>query len=134
MRRFAIVAGVVLSVLAVSSPAYAYAHDRVANPWLHTVMDVLTLIVVTSPLWTAYFWGVARRRGLLTLIAVVQIPAAVFAFVPIPDPVLHAVALLAGLTITGVSLWYARRATAIESATMSVSTPEVTGKRLTATE
>lgn len=90
MRRLALILGVVIATIAVSGPAYAYAHDRVADPWLHTALDVVTLAVVTSPLWTAYLWGAQRRGGLLALIAFVQIPAAVFAFVPIPDPVIHA--------------------------------------------
>ncbi|HEY1178778.1 MAG TPA: hypothetical protein VGF17_21710 [Phytomonospora sp.] len=81
-----------------------------ANPALHAVLDVLTLAIVTAPLWTAYFWGKERRALMIALIGVVQIPAAVFAFVPIPDPVLHVVALVAGLTVTATSLWYVRAA------------------------
>ena len=108
MRRVALMLGAVLAVLAVASPAQAYAHDRVANPALHTVLDVLTLAIVTAPLWTAYFWGKERRAVFLALLAIVQIPAAVFAFVPIADPVLHIVGMLASLTVTGTSVWYAR--------------------------
>lgn len=110
MRRIAVVMGAVIAAITISSPAYAFAHDRVANPLLHTVLDVLTLAIVSSPLWTAYFWGRAPKARLVALIAVVQVPVAVFAFVPINDPVLHVVALTLGLTITGTSLWYARRA------------------------
>ncbi|MEV0644368.1 hypothetical protein AB0I28_03805 [Phytomonospora sp. NPDC050363] len=110
MRRVALILGAVLTVLAVSSPAQAYAHDRVANPAMHAVLDVLTLAIVTAPLWTAYFWGKERRTLMLALMGIVQIPAAVFAFVPIPDPVLHVVALSAGLTVTATSIWYVRAA------------------------
>lgn len=121
MRRVALILGAVLTVLAVSSPAQAYAHDRVANPALHAVLDVLTLAIVTAPLWTAYFWGKERRALMIALMGVVQIPAAVFAFVPIPDPVLHIVALLAGLTVTATSLWYVRAAA---RASRPVTAPE----------
>ncbi|GAA4899443.1 hypothetical protein LX16_0760 [Stackebrandtia albiflava] len=110
MRRLIVILGAVVTAVAASTPAYAYAHDRVADPWLHTALDVLTLVMVTSPLWTAYLWGPGRRGALLALIGVVQIPAAVFAFVPIADPVLHAVALLVGVTSTVTSIWYVRRA------------------------
>ncbi|MGH8794578.1 MAG: hypothetical protein ACRDXX_18250 [Stackebrandtia sp.] len=114
-RRVAVGFAAAAAAVAISTPAYAYAHDRVASPWLHTLLDVLTLAVVTSPLWTTYLWGSARRRGLLALVALVQIPAAVFAFVPIADPALHAVALTLGLTITATSLWHVRRAAKLEA-------------------
>ena len=50
MRRLAIVAGTVLAVLWVSAPAHAFFHNGVTNPYLHAVLDVLTLTVVTAPL------------------------------------------------------------------------------------
>jgi hypothetical protein len=60
MRRAALIAGTAFAVLAVSSPSYAFAHNAVKNPWLHAVLDVLTLAVVSAPLWTAYVWGGGR--------------------------------------------------------------------------
>src|SRR5689334_5505450 len=77
MRRAAIVAGTVFAVLAVSSPSYAFAHNAVKNPWLHAILDVLTLAVVSAPLWTAFAWGGRRRALMLALIAFVQLPVAV---------------------------------------------------------
>lgn len=96
--------------LGVSSPAYAFAHDRVVNPYLHAVLDVLTLAVVTAPLWTAYLWGGAHRGWLVGVIALVQIPVALAGFVPVLDPTLHAVALVTALVLTTTSLAIARHA------------------------
>ncbi|HET6214277.1 MAG TPA: hypothetical protein VFE14_15540 [Micromonosporaceae bacterium] len=109
MRRLAVILGTVAAVLAVSTPAYAFAHDRVHNTYLHAVLDVLTLAVVSAPLWTAYLWGGRRRGLLLALVAVVQVPVAVIGFVPIVNPLLHLGALLTALALTGFSLGYARR-------------------------
>lgn len=112
---FATLVGAIGLAVGIATPAYAAFHDRVANPYLHTLLDVLTLAIVTSPLWTAYLWGANRRRGLVALIAVVQVPVAVFSFVPIPDPTLHAVALASSLTVTVTALWYVRRAAKLEA-------------------
>lgn len=110
MRRAATVLGTALTLLAVSAPAYAYAHDRVSSPYLHTLLDVLTLVVVTSPVWTVFTWARGRRTAwLVALIALVQLPAAVLGFVPIADPVLHAVAFVASLGVTASSILYIRR-------------------------
>lgn len=110
MRRTATIAAAALSLLAISAPAYAYAHDRVTNPYLHAALDVLTLAVVTAPVWTVFAWARGRRAvGLVALITLVQIPAAVLAFVPIPDPVLHAAALVTSVAITATSIVYVRR-------------------------
>lgn len=110
MRRAATVLGTTLTLLAVSAPAYAYAHDRVTNPYLHSLLDVLTLAVVTAPIWTAFTWARGRHTAwLITLIAMVQVPAAVLAFVPIAHPLLHAVALVTGLGVTASSIVYVRR-------------------------
>ena len=60
-------------------------------------------------LGTAYLWG-GRRRGLLmALVAVVQVPVAVIAFVPVVHPLVHAVAFVTGLGLTAASLLYVRR-------------------------
>jgi heme/copper-type cytochrome/quinol oxidase subunit 4 len=96
--------------MVVSTPL-AFAHNHVTNPYLHAAMDVLTLAVVTAPLWTAYLWG-GRRRGLLiALVAVVQLPVAVLGFVHIPQPGWRVAAMLTGLGLTVLSLWAVRRAT-----------------------
>ena len=110
MRRAATILGTTLTLLAVSAPAYAYAHDRVTNPYLHALLDVLTLAVVTAPIWTAFTWTRGRHSvWLLSLIALVQVPSAVLAFMPIASPLLHAVALVAGLGVTASSILYVRR-------------------------
>lgn len=110
MRRLLVVLAGALAVLAVASPASAFSHDRVTNPYLHSALDLLTLGVVTAPLWTAYFWGPARRGQLLALVAGLQLPVAVVAFVPIPNPVLHAIALTSGLALTVTAVAMVRHA------------------------
>ncbi|MEH1127570.1 hypothetical protein [Micromonospora sp. CPCC 206061] len=109
MRRLAVVLGGAASVLWFAAPASAFAHDKVANPYLHTVLDALVLAVVTAPVWTAYLWGGRRRALLMALVALVQVPVAVIAFVPIVDPIVHLVAFLIALGLTGASLTYVRR-------------------------
>ncbi len=110
MRRAATVLGTTLALLAISAPAAAYAHDRVANPFLHAVLDVLTLAVVTAPVWTVFSWTRGRRSlWLAALVALVQIPAAVMAFVPIADPALHTIVLVTSLALTASSIVYVRR-------------------------
>ncbi|MDI1464916.1 hypothetical protein QEZ54_28495 [Catellatospora sp. KI3] len=110
MRRALTILGTTLATIMISAPAYAYAHDRVRNPYLHALLDVLTLAVVTAPVWTAFTWSRGRRTPmLLVLIGLVQIPAGVLAFVPIPNPVLHTAALIASLGITAASIVYVRR-------------------------
>ncbi|MBB5869430.1 hypothetical protein F4553_002809 [Allocatelliglobosispora scoriae] len=110
MRRAAIVLGTAITGVLVSVPAYAYAHDRVTNPYLHAVLDLITFAVVSAPIWSAFLWGAQRRGLLLALIAIVQVPSAVIAFVPIANPVLHAIALVTSLAITIASVGYVRRA------------------------
>jgi hypothetical protein len=109
MRRIAIVTSLAIGILLIGAPASAFAHNRVQNPWLHAALDVLTLAVVSAPLWTAYLWG-GRRRGLLiALVAVVQLPVAVTGFVPIANPWLHTAAMATALSLTALSLWTVRR-------------------------
>jgi hypothetical protein len=124
MRRAVTVIGTTLTALMISAPAYAYAHDRVTNPYLHAALDVLTLAVVTSPVWTAFVWARGRRTPLLlALIALVQIPSAVLAFVPIADPALHAMALVTSVAITVTSIVYVRReARLVEAESVTQST------------
>lgn len=110
MRRTATVLGTTLTLLVISAPAYAYAHDRVTNPYLHAVLDVLTLAVVTAPVWTTFSWARGRRPWwLAALVGLIQLPAAVLAFVPIADPLLHAAAMVTSLALTASSIIYVRR-------------------------
>jgi len=123
MRRTAIVLGTFLGAMAISAPAYAFAHNRVTNPYLHAVLDVLTLAVVTAPIWTAYTWHRGKHtRLMLALIALVQIPVAVFGFVPIQNPVLHLIALPLAIGITVSSIVYVRRSA------RTAPTPEATAQ------
>ncbi|GAB3142253.1 hypothetical protein GCM10027290_16320 [Micromonospora sonneratiae] len=110
MRRVGVLAGLAIAALLVASPAQAFAHNAVHNAYLHTALDVLTLVAVTAPLWTAYAWGRERRGLLVALIAVVQLPVAVIGFVPIDNPVIHLAAFATALALTGLSLWTVRRA------------------------
>ncbi|MGY0233600.1 hypothetical protein [Longispora urticae] len=109
MRRVLLALGTTIGVLLISSPASAFAHDRVHNVYLHTLLDVLTLAVVSSPLWTAYLWGGNRKALLIALVAMVQIPVGVVAFVPILNPWLHGAALVGALVLTGSALRLTRR-------------------------
>ncbi|MEV6633203.1 hypothetical protein AB0M54_20885 [Actinoplanes sp. NPDC051470] len=109
MRRAAVVIPLVVAALWFAAPAQAFAHNAVHSPALHAVLDGLTLIVVTAPVWTAVLWSPrASRWWLAGLIAVVQIPVAIIAFVPIDSPVVHLVLFAIALTLTGVSLRIAR--------------------------
>lgn len=122
MRRAAIVLGTALAGVLVSVPAYAYAHNRVTNPYLHAVLDLITFAVVSAPIWTAFLWGAQRRGLLLALVAIIQLPSAIIAFVPISNPVLHGVALVTSLAITIASIGYVRRA---------VRSPQTTAREVT---
>lgn len=112
MRRSAVPLALAALTLLIATPAYGFAHDRVTRPWLHAVLDVLSLAVVTAPLWTAYLWGGRRRGLLLALVAVVQLPVAVIAFTPILAPVPHALALTAALLVTATAILVVRRTAA----------------------
>lgn len=109
MRRAVFFLVASAGLLLIASPASAFAHNAVHNAWLHAVLDGLTLAVVTSPLWTAYLWGAARKRLLLALVVVVQAPVAVIGFVPIATPWIHLTSFAAALGLTAFSLWYVRR-------------------------
>ncbi len=93
-----------------AAPPVAFFHNNVHNPYVHAVLDVLTLAVATAPLWTAYFWGGRRRALLLALVAIVQLPVAVIGFVPAVNPVVHAATFVGALVLTGFSLSAVRRA------------------------
>jgi hypothetical protein len=90
----------------------AFFHNSVHNPYVHAVLDVLTVAVATAPLWTAYLWGGRRRGVLLALVSVVQLPVAVIGFVPIVNPIVHVVLSTAALTLTGFSVAAVRRSRA----------------------
>ena len=109
MRRAAVVLTLVLAGLWIATPAQAFAHNGVHQPALHAVLDGLTLLVASAPVWTALLWTGGRRWLLAALIAVVQIPVAVIGFVPIADPALHLALFAVALTLTGLSLWAVRR-------------------------
>jgi hypothetical protein len=56
-----------------------------------------------------YLWGAHRRGLLIALVGVVRLPVAVIGFVPILDPVLHAVSVVVALALTAAGLFFVRR-------------------------
>ncbi|SNY55278.1 hypothetical protein [Paractinoplanes atraurantiacus] len=104
MRRAAAVLALVLAGLWIASPAQAFAHNAVHNTYLHALLDALTLVVVSAPIWTALLWSGGNRWWLAGLIAVVQIPVAIIGFVPIASPWLHLSLFVIAIALTGVSL------------------------------
>ena len=109
MRRAAVVFAVVVAALWIASPAQAFAHNNVHNSGLHAVLDGLTLLVASPPIWTALLWSGSRRWWLIALVAVVQVPVAVIGFVPIVDPLLHLALFAIALGLTAASLRLVRR-------------------------
>jgi hypothetical protein len=75
----------------------------VHNPYMHSLLDGLTLLVVSAPVWTALLWS-GRRVLLAALIGVVQIPVAIIGFVPIANPYLHLTLFGIALGLTAISL------------------------------
>ncbi|GAA4977245.1 hypothetical protein [Actinoplanes utahensis] len=118
MRRAAVVLALVFAGLWIAAPAQAFAHTAVQSPALHAVLDGLTLLVVSAPVWTALLWAGGRRWLLAALIGVVQIPVAVIGFAPIADPFLHLALFVIALGLTAVSL-RAVRAQARAAATVT---------------
>jgi hypothetical protein len=116
MRRAAVIAGSVLAALWIAAPAQAFAHNNVHNANLHALLDGLTLLVASAPIWTAALWRGSRSWLLIALIAVVQIPVAIIGFVPIVDPALHLTLFALALALTGFSLWLVRRSPVTETA------------------
>jgi hypothetical protein len=119
MRRAAVLLALVLAGLWVAAPAQAFAHNRVHNPTLHALLDGLTLVVVSAPVWTALLWSGGNRRLLAGLVAVVQVPVAIIGFVPIVDPYLHLALFVIAIALTGAALRAVRRnarATAVSPA------------------
>lgn len=109
MRRAAVVAGLALAALWIAAPAQAFAHNNVHNANLHALLDGLTLLVASAPIWTALLWRGSRRWWLAALIAIVQLPVAAIGFVPIASPALHLTLFALALSLTGASLWLVRR-------------------------
>jgi hypothetical protein len=109
MRRAAAVLALVLAGLWMATPAQAFAHNAVHSSALHALLDALTLVVVSSPAWTALLWSGGNRWWLAALVAVVQIPVAIIGFVPIADPWLHLALFTIAIVLTGVSLRVVRR-------------------------
>jgi hypothetical protein len=120
MRRVVIATAFAGGLLLVASPAQAFAHNAVHNPYLHAVLDVLTLAVVATPAITVYLWGPKRRGLLLTLVAVVQLPVAIIGFVPIVNPILHITASTAALALIVACTWAVRRLARHRSAAEAV--------------
>lgn len=109
MRRAAVVIPLVLAALWFAAPAQAFAHNAVHSPALHAVLDGLTLLVVSAPVWTALLWnGGVSRWWLAGLIVLVQAPVAIIGFVPIANPVVHLTLFAVALALTAVSLRIAR--------------------------
>jgi hypothetical protein len=104
MRRAAVVLALVVAGLWIAAPAQAFAHNNVHNTYLHAVLDGLTLLVASAPVWTAMLWSGHRKWLLAALIAVVQIPVAVIGFMPIVNPYLHLALFVTAITLTAVSL------------------------------
>jgi hypothetical protein len=104
MRRAAVVLAVLVAGLWIAAPAQAFAHNNVHNVYFHAVLDALTLLVVSAPVWTLILWSGRRTWLTAALIAVVQIPVAVIGFVPIVNPYLHLTLFLVAIALTGVSL------------------------------
>ncbi|MFI5838495.1 hypothetical protein ACIA8K_02090 [Catenuloplanes sp. NPDC051500] len=108
------------AILWVAAPASAFAHDKVANPYLHALLDMLSLAVVISPIVSAYLWGSERRGLLLALTGLVQAPVAVIAFVPVVPPAVHLLLFGVALGLTIGSISFVRR-----SATSPAAVPEL---------
>jgi hypothetical protein len=109
MRRAAVLLILVLASLGVATPAQAFAHNRVHSPALHALLDALTLVVVSAPVWTALLWSGGNRRLLAALVAVVQLPVAIIGFVPIVNPYLHLALFVLALGLTAASLRLVRQ-------------------------
>jgi hypothetical protein len=114
-RRLAFVATVAAALVAVSSPAMAFQHDRVQNPVVHWALDIAILAIVVAPIWTALLWGKGRSKWLLVgLIGLVQVPVAILGFSPDASALFAGSGLFLGLAITAAAIVYTRRVTRLE--------------------
>jgi hypothetical protein len=109
VRRVLIPVGVIAGVVLVAAPAQGFAHTAVHNPYLHALLDVITLLVVASPVLTALAWVAGRRLLLLALVALVQLPVVFLATLPTGNPWLHLSASVSALGVTAVALVAVRR-------------------------
>jgi hypothetical protein len=116
-RRLAFVATVAAALVAVSSPAMAFQHDRVQNPVVHWALDIAILAIVVAPIWTALLWGKGRSKWLLAaLIGLVQVPVAILGFSPEASALFAGSGLFLGLAITTAAIVQTRRLTRLERA------------------
>lgn len=116
-RRLAFVATVAAALVALSSPAMAFQHDRVQNPVVHWALDIAILAIVVAPIWTALLWGKGRSKWMLAaLIGLVQVPVAILGFSPEASALFAGSGLLLGLAITAAAIWHTRRLTRLERA------------------
>lgn len=116
-RRLAFVATVAAALVALSSPAMAFQHDRVQNPVVHWALDIAILAIVVAPIWTALLWGKGRSKWMLAaLIGLVQVPVAILGFSPEASALFAGSGLFLGLAITAAAIWHTRRLTRLERA------------------
>ncbi|MGX6607515.1 hypothetical protein ACWKSP_36125 [Micromonosporaceae bacterium Da 78-11] len=121
MRRAAVLVCFVVAGLWIATPAQAFAHNNVHSTSLHAVLDALTLLVASAPVWTALLWSGGNRWWLAGLIAVVQIPVAVIGFVPIANPYLHLALFVIAVALTAVSLRVVREQARAVAATAAAT-------------
>lgn len=116
-RRLAFMATVAAAIVAVSSPAMAFQHDRVQNPVVHWALDIAILAIVVAPIWTALLWGRGQSKWLLAaVIAFVQAPVAILGFSPGASALFAGGGLFLGLAITTAAIVYTRRVSRLERA------------------
>jgi hypothetical protein len=71
---------------------------------MRTMLTVLTVAVVTAPVWTLFLWGGQHRWLMIPLVAGVQLPLAGAALLPTIDPLLHLAAVFGALSLTWLAL------------------------------
>jgi hypothetical protein len=114
-RRLAFVATVAAALVALSSPAMAFQHDRVQNPVVHWALDIAILAIVVAPIWTALLWGKGRSKWMLAaLIGLVQVPVAILGFSPEASALFAGSGLFLGLAITTAAICHTRHLTRLE--------------------
>jgi hypothetical protein len=115
MRRLATVLAIaVLAILVVAAPALAFYHDHVHNLYLHTLLDLLTLAVISAPIiglsvWRGHVPSRQRKRAAFWVLLAMQLPAGLLAFASFPRPWLQVAGDALSLSLTGWSLWFVRR-------------------------
>jgi hypothetical protein len=115
MRRLVTVLAIAaVAILVMAAPALAFYHNNVHNLYLHTLLDLLTLAVVSAPIIGLYLWGRhvparERKQAAFWVMLGLQLPAAALAFMTFPRPWLHVAGDALSLSITGWSLWFVHR-------------------------